>query len=169
MPVSARLLRLYRGRCALSAKERADESNIRCEHFKQVRRHRKTHRKSKTVFDGDRSTTFDRFDGSLEDVFELQDQVALSVAGVIEPALQAAKIRRATARPTSDLTAYDLYLRSIELARAWSREANLPTCWSGRSSAIRATVSPSRGRRFVIRKSSSRAGPRIPSRADTRA
>ena len=67
----------------------------------------------------------DRFDGSLEDVFELQDQVALSVAGVIEPALQAAEIRRATARPTSDLTAYDLYLRSIELARAWSREANL--------------------------------------------
>ncbi len=30
----------------------------------------------------------DRFDGSLEDVFELQDQVAISVAGVIEPALQ---------------------------------------------------------------------------------
>ncbi|MGC2414181.1 MAG: hypothetical protein WA459_15965 [Stellaceae bacterium] len=59
----------------------------------------------------------ERFDGSLEDVFELQDQVALSVAGVIEPALQAAEIRRATARPTSDLTAYDLYLRSIELAR----------------------------------------------------
>jgi TolB-like protein len=29
----------------------------------------------------------DRFDGSLEDVFELQDQVAVSVAGVIEPAL----------------------------------------------------------------------------------
>ena len=67
----------------------------------------------------------DRFDGSLEDVFELQDQVALSVAGVIEPTLQAAEIRRATARPTNDLTAYDLYLRSIELARAWSREANL--------------------------------------------
>jgi len=29
----------------------------------------------------------DRFDGSLEDVFELQDRVAVSVAGVIEPAL----------------------------------------------------------------------------------
>jgi tetratricopeptide (TPR) repeat protein len=46
-------------------------------------------------------------------------------AGVVEPALQAAEIRRATARPTSDLTAYDLYLRSIELARDWTREANL--------------------------------------------
>src|SRR5205085_9169942 len=30
----------------------------------------------------------DRFDGSLEDVFSLQDQVAISVAGVIEPAVQ---------------------------------------------------------------------------------
>jgi len=55
----------------------------------------------------------DRFDGSLEDVFELQDRVALSVAGVIEPALQAAEMRRSAARPTIDLTAYDLYLRAL--------------------------------------------------------
>jgi adenylate cyclase len=54
----------------------------------------------------------DRFDGLIEDVFELQDKVALSVAGVIEPALQAAEIRRSAARPTADLTAYDLYLRA---------------------------------------------------------
>jgi adenylate cyclase len=55
----------------------------------------------------------DRFDGSLEDVFELQDRVALSVAGVIEPALQAAETRRSAARATTDLTAYDLYLRAV--------------------------------------------------------
>jgi hypothetical protein len=55
----------------------------------------------------------DRFDGSLEDIFELQDKVAISVAGVIEPALQAAEIRRASERPTQDLTAYDLYLRAL--------------------------------------------------------
>ena len=55
----------------------------------------------------------DRFDGSLEDVFDLQDQVATSVAGVIEPALRAAETRRSTARPTADLTAYDLYLRAL--------------------------------------------------------
>ena len=41
----------------------------------------------------------DRFDGSLEDVFDLQDWVAPSVAGVIEPTLQAAEIRRSGARP----------------------------------------------------------------------
>ena len=40
----------------------------------------------------------DRFDGSLEDVFELQDKVAISAAGVIEPTLQAAEIRRSAQR-----------------------------------------------------------------------
>jgi adenylate cyclase len=54
----------------------------------------------------------DRFDGSLEDVFELQDQVATSVAGVIEPTLQLAEVQRASGRPTNDLAAYDLYLRA---------------------------------------------------------
>jgi TolB-like protein/class 3 adenylate cyclase len=55
----------------------------------------------------------DRFDGSLEDVFDFQDKVAINVAGVIEPALQAAEVRRSAARPTHDLTAYDLYLRAL--------------------------------------------------------
>jgi adenylate cyclase len=55
----------------------------------------------------------DRFDGSLEDLFEFQDKIAFSVAGVIEPALQAAEMRRSAARPTTDLTAYDLYLRAL--------------------------------------------------------
>src|SRR5271167_4753722 len=55
----------------------------------------------------------DRFDGVIEDVFELQDKIAASVAGVIEPALQAAEMRRSAGRPTNDLTAYDLYLRAL--------------------------------------------------------
>jgi adenylate cyclase len=57
----------------------------------------------------------DRFDGSLEDVFDLQDKVASSVAGVIEPALQAAETVRSANRPTADLTAYDLYLRAYAM------------------------------------------------------
>jgi TolB-like protein len=57
----------------------------------------------------------DRFDGSLEDVFDLQDRVASSVSGVIEPALQAAETARAVRRPTNDLTAYDLYLRALAM------------------------------------------------------
>ena len=69
----------------------------------------------------------DRFDGSLEDIFELQDKVAISVAGVIEPTLQAAEIRRSVDRPTNDLTAYDLYLRAL---------ANFP--WSHREQIVKA-------------------------------
>jgi adenylate cyclase len=66
----------------------------------------------------------DRFDGSLEDVFDLQDKVASSVAGVIEPALQAAETVRSVGRPTADLTAYDLYLRAY--AMVWSSARQIP-------------------------------------------
>jgi adenylate cyclase len=64
----------------------------------------------------------DHFDGSLEDVFDLQDKVASSVAGVIEPALQAAETSRSTGRPTDDLTAYDLYLRAYAMFRSSARQ-----------------------------------------------
>jgi adenylate cyclase len=57
----------------------------------------------------------DRFDGSLEHVFDLQDKVASGVAGVIEPALQGAETARSVGRPTDDLTAYDAYLRAFAI------------------------------------------------------
>ena len=65
----------------------------------------------------------DRFEGPLEDVFDLQDRIASSVAGVIEPALQAAETARSANRPTADLTAYDLYLRAAAMHRASYPEA----------------------------------------------
>jgi TolB-like protein len=55
----------------------------------------------------------DRFDGALHDVFKLQDQVTVSVAGVLEPRIRRAEIERATRKPTADLSAYDLYLRAM--------------------------------------------------------
>jgi TolB-like protein/class 3 adenylate cyclase len=57
----------------------------------------------------------ERFEGPQDDVFELQDRIAGSVAGVIEPTLEAAESRRSWRRPTSDLSAYDLYLRALPL------------------------------------------------------
>jgi adenylate cyclase len=65
----------------------------------------------------------DRFDCSLVDVFELQDKVASSVAGVIEPALQAAETARSASRPTDDLTAYDLYLRAYGMVYSSVRQS----------------------------------------------
>jgi adenylate cyclase len=64
----------------------------------------------------------EKFDGPLDQVFELQDKVASSVAGVIDPLLMDTEIKRALERPISDLTTYDLYLRAMSLIRAWARE-----------------------------------------------
>jgi adenylate cyclase len=61
----------------------------------------------------------DRFDGPAEEIFELQDNIASCVAGVIESAVQAAEIQRSVARPTTDLTAYDLYLRALPDCLSW--------------------------------------------------
>jgi adenylate cyclase len=55
----------------------------------------------------------DRFDGTLDDVFELQDKVAISVAGVIEPTLRQSEIERARRNRPDSLDAYDLYLRAL--------------------------------------------------------
>lgn len=55
----------------------------------------------------------DRFDGSLEEVFVLQDKLAISVAGVIEPTLRRAEIDRARRKRPDSLDAYDLYLRAL--------------------------------------------------------
>jgi adenylate cyclase len=58
----------------------------------------------------------DRFDALLEDVFALQDQVAVSVAGAIEPTLRQAEIERAQRKRPDNLDAYDLYLRALPFA-----------------------------------------------------
>jgi TolB-like protein len=64
----------------------------------------------------------DHFDGTLEDIFQLQDNVASSVAGVIEPTLQVAEHFRSVQRPTADLTAYDLFLQARAALYLVSRE-----------------------------------------------
>jgi len=77
----------------------------------------------------------DRFDGAHDDVFALQDKVASSVAGAIEPTLQAAETARSAHRLTADLTAYDLYLRAL----AMSQPRKLYSCSRKRSLVIRIT------------------------------
>ena len=64
----------------------------------------------------------DHFDGSLENVFQFQDEVASSVAGIIEPALQAAETACSARRPIQDLTAYDLYLRASAMVLSSARQ-----------------------------------------------
>jgi len=66
----------------------------------------------------------DRFDGSLEDVFDVQDRVASSVTGIIEPALQAAEIERARRKRPDSLDAYDFYLRALAEMRRFTAKGS---------------------------------------------
>jgi len=66
----------------------------------------------------------DRFEGALDDIFDLQDQVTASVAGAIVPKLEQAEIERATRKPTESLDAYDFYLRAIVNHYPTTSEAN---------------------------------------------
>jgi TolB-like protein/Tfp pilus assembly protein PilF len=66
----------------------------------------------------------DRFEGGLEDIFDLQDQVTASVVAAIGPKLEQAEIERAKRKPTDSLDAYDYYLRGLAGVHRWTREAN---------------------------------------------
>ncbi|HET9156088.1 MAG TPA: winged helix-turn-helix domain-containing tetratricopeptide repeat protein [Myxococcaceae bacterium] len=55
----------------------------------------------------------DRFEGPLDDIFSLQDQMTESVVGAIAPTLERAEIERARRKPTERLDAYDYYLRGM--------------------------------------------------------
>jgi adenylate cyclase len=60
----------------------------------------------------------DRYDGALDDIFELQDQITASVIGAVEPNLRQAEIDRARRKRPDSLDAYDLYLRAFPHAYA---------------------------------------------------
>jgi adenylate cyclase len=66
----------------------------------------------------------DRFDGALEDIFDLQDQVTASVVGAIGPKLEQAEIERAKRKPTESLDAYDYFLRGMAAIHQFTRDAN---------------------------------------------
>ena len=64
----------------------------------------------------------DRFDGALEDVFDLQDRMTESIVGAIAPNLEQAEIERAKRKPTENLDAYDFFLRGIASFHQQTRE-----------------------------------------------
>jgi tetratricopeptide (TPR) repeat protein len=66
----------------------------------------------------------DHFDGALEDIFELQDQVTAGVVSAIAPKLDQAEIERAKRKPTDSLDAYDCYMRGLAELLRFTKEAN---------------------------------------------
>jgi len=67
----------------------------------------------------------DKFDGTLADVFELQDQITGAVVGAIEPNLRTAEIERAKRKRPDNLDAYDLYLQALAYAHVYTPESRV--------------------------------------------
>ena len=65
----------------------------------------------------------DRFEGLLEDVFDLQDQVTASVIAAIAPKIAQIEIERAKRKPAGNLDSYDLYLRALALSHQFTPES----------------------------------------------
>jgi TolB-like protein/class 3 adenylate cyclase len=66
----------------------------------------------------------DRFDGGLEDIFDLQDQITASIVGAISPRLEDAEIALARKKPTHNLGAYDFYLRGLASLYQFTKEGH---------------------------------------------
>lgn len=64
----------------------------------------------------------DRIEGTLLDVFDLQDYVTSGVVSAITPKLQIAAIKRAKHKPTKNLDAYDYYLRGLARSHRWTNK-----------------------------------------------
>ncbi len=67
----------------------------------------------------------DKFDGRLEDVFDLQDEITANVVGALEPTMRKAEIERARRKPAEHMGAYDLYLQALPYIYAIRPDDNL--------------------------------------------
>jgi TolB-like protein len=65
----------------------------------------------------------DRFDGALDDIFDLQDQVTATVVAAISPKMEQAEIQRAKRKPTANLNAYDYFLHGMATVHELTKEA----------------------------------------------
>jgi len=113
----------YKGR-AVDVKQVARELGVRYVLEGSVRKAASRVRIAGQLIDGSTGAHLwaDRFEGALEDVFDLQDQVTASVVGAIAPKLEQAEIERAKHKPTESLDAYDYYLRGMASFYRQTRE-----------------------------------------------
>ncbi len=113
----------YKGR-AVDVKQVARELGVRYVLEGSVRKAANRVRIAGQLIDGSTGAHLwaDRFEGALEDVFDLQDKVTASVVGAIAPRLEQAEIERAKRKPTENLDAYDYYLRGMASLYQRTRE-----------------------------------------------
>jgi adenylate cyclase len=113
----------YKGR-AVDLKQVARELGVRYVLEGSIRKAASRVRIAGQLIDGSTGAHLwaDRFEGALEDIFDLQDQVTSSVVGAIAPRLEQAEIERAKRKPTESLHAYDCHLRGKDSLYQWTRE-----------------------------------------------
>ncbi len=114
---------VYKGR-AVDVRDVGHELGVRYVLEGSVRRAGNRLRITGQLIDADSAAHLwaDRYDGEMEDVFDLQDRITRNVAAVIEPRVLAAEIARATRKGTAKLDAYDHYLRARPLAQTRTRQ-----------------------------------------------
>ena len=113
----------YKGR-AVDVKQVGRELGVRYVLEGSVRKEANRVRISGQLIDANTGSHLwaDRFDGAVEDIFDLQDQVTTSVVGVIAPTMERAEIERSKGKRTESLDAYDYYLRGIASLYQWTEE-----------------------------------------------
>jgi TolB-like protein len=111
----------YKGR-AVDARQVSQELGVRYILEGSVRKSGDQLRISGQLIDAKTDGTIwaDRFDGRLQNVFELQDQVASKAVSAITPKLEQVEIERARKKPTENLDAYDHYLRGVAELNRWT-------------------------------------------------
>jgi TolB-like protein len=104
----------YKGR-AVDLKQVGRDLGVRYVLEGSVRKAAKRARIASQLVDATTATSLwaNRFDGALENIFELQDQITTSVVGALLPKLEQAEIERAKRKPTESLHAYDYFLRGM--------------------------------------------------------
>jgi TolB-like protein len=114
----------YKGR-AVDVKQVGRELGVRYVLEGSVRKAASRVRITGQLVDANTGATLwsERFESAIEDLFELQDQMATSVVGALAPHLEHAEIERAHHKPTESLGAYDYYLRGMSKFRQVSRSA----------------------------------------------
>jgi adenylate cyclase len=55
----------------------------------------------------------EKYDGSLDDIFDLQDKITEQVAGALQPSIRLAEVERAGRKRPQDMGAYDFTMRAI--------------------------------------------------------
>jgi tetratricopeptide (TPR) repeat protein len=66
----------------------------------------------------------EQYDGGIDEVFDFQDKIVEAIVGIVEPQIQLAEIERARRTRPDSVSAYDLYLRAMEVYAASTEPEN---------------------------------------------